>query len=171
MGPAGPPQLVAFVASDNMQQGVGPNIGDVLQLRFDRATDMGGYNEDVRFDQKKIDQFFVFTQPSSLAFQGAQASWLDSSTFQITLGGGDNSGVGLEVGRSNVSVRALDCHLNNMCLRTRGQVDAAPAWDKLSPPTVPAANVTLSGSLGTLAAPELVAFVPFDPDDAGAEYG
>ena len=42
-GVAGPPQLVSFVASDDLNRQVGPSEGDHLTLTFDKMTDMGGH--------------------------------------------------------------------------------------------------------------------------------
>ena len=201
-GHAGEPRLIGFEASDPMQNGPSAGDKDVLRLRFDRATDMGGLQLNQRINKREFDQLFTFYAPGSDAFADifgvlhpSTFEWTDSSTFQIEIGSGDpNSWVAgteasaslaqLAVGRSLVSVRSLDCEnvfTLPRCVRSKGQVDAllhptlgqdSAFWEKLATlKSAPVANVTLSGSLGTRAPPELVAFVPHDPDDASEEYG
>ena len=195
-GHAGEPRLIGFEASDPMQNGPSPGSRDVIKLRFDRATDMAGLQLNQKINKGEFDRLFVFSAPGSDAFANAfgvldpsEFKWTDSSTFQIDIGEGDPTRpspmlAALAVGRSLVSMRALDCEnvfTFPRCVRSKGLVDAGlhpilgrdtGFWTKMAKlKSAQPANVTMSGSLGTLASPELVAFVPNDPDDASAEYG
>ena len=143
-GHAGEPRLIGFEASDPMQNGPSPGDKDVLRLRFDRATDMGGLQLNQRINKFEFDRLFTFYAPGSDAFANAFGvanpstfEWTDSSTFQIEIGKGDPSTwvagtessaslAQLAVGRSLVSVRSHDCEnvfILPRCVRSKGQVD------------------------------------------------
>ena len=70
-GAEGVPRLIGFEAFDPMQHGPSPGANDVLRLRFDRATDMGGLQLNQKINKGQLEKLFVFHAPGSNAFANA----------------------------------------------------------------------------------------------------
>ena len=70
-GAEGVPRLIGFEAFDPMQHGPSPGANDVLRLRFDRATDMGGLQLNQKINKGQLEKLFVFHAPGSDAFANA----------------------------------------------------------------------------------------------------
>ena len=120
----------------------------MIRLSFDRATDLGGLfdltDEDIApplpISRGQLNSLFSIRPPLP---GGTKAEWTDTSTLTITLSiaPSDEEANALVVGQTSaVLVGAV---------RTAGQ---AKAQGELAPVADPA-NLTLSGSLGTLDAP------------------
>lgn len=151
----GVPRLVSYTASDPLVEGAGPSSGDRATIKFNMATDLGG--------GRPLSDFLTFHPPLPV---DAAIRVINLMTIEVIVGpsGGGADGNAFLVGASKVS-------LTGGVIRSARVAAAALSARSADDTYAPSADVTLSGSFGTSQPPQLIEFVPYDPENADLLFG
>jgi hypothetical protein len=82
MPPPEPPRISGYRAGDPDNLDTFYSAGDSVEIRFHRATNMGGFEAGQVIDQDTIDRMFTFSPPPGSRYQG---KWLSNEVFALEI--------------------------------------------------------------------------------------